>query len=190
MNYLAHIVLSGKDKEILLGNFMGDFVKGSQIAKYSEKVQQGIKLHRFIDEFTDSHSKVKEDIALIKPKLGRYSPIAIDVFYDHLLTKHWQHLNLEPLKPFTENAYNVIHQQKELLPERCQHMFTYMKRDNWLFNYQYKEGIHRALSGLSRRTQFDSKLQLALPILEEHEEVINNQFVFFLLIYRIIAPLS
>ncbi|MFP5470396.1 MAG: ACP phosphodiesterase, partial [Bacteroidia bacterium] len=115
----------------------------------------------------------------IKPQLGRYAPIAIDVFYDHLLTQHWHTLKLESLKHFTENAYNIIHQQRELLPERCQHMFTYMKRDNWLYNYQFKEGIHRALSGLSRRTQFDSKLNLALPILEAHEEVINNQFISF-----------
>jgi acyl carrier protein phosphodiesterase len=179
MNYLAHIYLSGNEEQVVVGNFMGDFVKGNQVSAYPEQVQRGIKLHRLIDEFTDHHPKVLEDIRLIKPQLGRYTPIAIDIFYDYLLAKHWQNYSSEPLLDFTQSAYKTIANHSPLLPERCKHMFTYMKRDNWLYNYQYKEGIHRALTGLSRRTQFDSKLNLALPILEEHEQFINNQFISF-----------
>ena len=42
MNYLGHLVLSGQDDEVLLGNFMADAVKGSSYKMYSTGVQEGI----------------------------------------------------------------------------------------------------------------------------------------------------
>ena len=51
MNYLGHLVLSGQDDEVLLGNFMADAVKGSSYKMYSTGVQEGILLHRKIDDF-------------------------------------------------------------------------------------------------------------------------------------------
>jgi acyl carrier protein phosphodiesterase len=180
MNYLAHIYLSGNEEPVVVGNFIGDFVKGNQVSAYPEQVQRGIKLHRLIDEFTDHHPKVLEDIRLIKPQLGRYTPIAIDIFYDHLLAKHWQNYSSEPLLDFTQSAYKTIANHNPLLPERCKHMFTYMKRDNWLYNYQFQEGIGRALFGLSKRTNYISNLDQALPILLELEPTITSNFDLFI----------
>ncbi|MFW6268359.1 MAG: ACP phosphodiesterase, partial [Marinilabiliaceae bacterium] len=34
MNYLAHLYLSGDDPEILMGNFIGDYVKGRRFTRY------------------------------------------------------------------------------------------------------------------------------------------------------------
>ena len=39
MNFLAHTYLSGSDPEILVGNFIGDFVKGKQIEKFEENIK-------------------------------------------------------------------------------------------------------------------------------------------------------
>ena len=56
MNFLAHILLSGAEDDLLkLGNFMGDTVRGKQYLDYPEEVQRGILLHRQIDTFTDAH---------------------------------------------------------------------------------------------------------------------------------------
>jgi acyl carrier protein phosphodiesterase len=56
MNFLAHLYLSGKDKSgVLVGNFIADQVKGKQLASFPKNMQRGIRLHRKIDEFTDSH---------------------------------------------------------------------------------------------------------------------------------------
>ena len=60
MNYLGHLVLSGQDDEVLLGNFMADAVKGSSYKMYSTGVQEGILLHRKIDDFTDKHQSYLE----------------------------------------------------------------------------------------------------------------------------------
>ena len=60
MNFLAHLYLSGNDENIMIGNFIGDHVKGNNFLKYDESIIFGIKLHRMIDAFTDSHPLVEE----------------------------------------------------------------------------------------------------------------------------------
>ena len=41
MNYLAHIFLSGPNRKVQLGNFVGDAVKGSSYKKLSAGYSQG-----------------------------------------------------------------------------------------------------------------------------------------------------
>ena len=55
MNYLAHIYLSGANRKVAVGNFIGDFVKGNSYDIYPLSFQKGILLHREIDHFTDTH---------------------------------------------------------------------------------------------------------------------------------------
>jgi len=65
LNYLAHIFLSGKDSDLQIGNFIGDFVKGNQFNDFPEGIRNGIILHRSIDHFTDNHEIVKETISFV-----------------------------------------------------------------------------------------------------------------------------
>ena len=58
MNYLAHILFSGEDKDIQLGNFIGDAVKGSY-DHYPERIREGIALHRRMDQYADGHPAVR-----------------------------------------------------------------------------------------------------------------------------------
>ncbi|MBK6633182.1 MAG: hypothetical protein IPG38_01660 [Chitinophagaceae bacterium] len=60
MNYLAHAYLSFNDPEILLGNMISDYIKGKKQFDYPLPVQKGIRLHRFIDQFTDTHAATHE----------------------------------------------------------------------------------------------------------------------------------
>ena len=60
MNYLAHIYLSGKNRQIQIGNFVGDAVKGKAYNSYPDFFRKGILLHRLIDSFADTHPAVKE----------------------------------------------------------------------------------------------------------------------------------
>jgi len=56
MNYLAHAYLSFNEPEILIGNLISDFVKGKKKFSYSPGIQNGIAIHRAIDQFTDDHA--------------------------------------------------------------------------------------------------------------------------------------
>lgn len=179
MNFLAHIYLSGDDDELVLGNFIGDFVKGNQAKNFPERVQKGIMLHRFIDAYTDNHPVVLESKKRLRPDFRHYSPVIVDVFYDHFLAKLWQHYHHLPLKQFTESFYESIKLKSSVLPDKAKHMLTYMSRDNWLYHYQYVEGINRALGGMSRRTNYDSGMENATKYLKEYYSEFQNEFSAF-----------
>ena len=89
MNFLAHIYLSGDSRELLIGNFIGDYVKGKDYEKYPPAIQDGILLHRKIDWFTDDHSITKKAKKLVRGQYGLYAGIVIDIFYDHYLSANW-----------------------------------------------------------------------------------------------------
>ena len=179
MNYLAHIKLSGNNEEILLGNFMGDFVKGSHYNRYNNQIKKGILLHRFIDDFTDSHAKVKEDVKLLSKHIGRYAPVALDVYYDHLLTQNWEQFESQSLHVFCDDFYSTISKHKELLPDKCKFMFTYMKRDNWLKSYQNVSGVGKVLERMAKRAKYQSNLEHSIKHILDHKKQIDSGFVDF-----------
>ena len=83
MNYLAHIHLGYLSQTSLVGNFLGDFVKGSDLSHLNTALRQGVWLHRRIDTYTDQHTAIVELRNLFPKKLRRFSGIALDVYFDH-----------------------------------------------------------------------------------------------------------
>jgi len=101
MNYLAHIFLSGEDPDLLAGNFMGDFIKGSDYRNYPQGIANGMVFHRFIDSFTDQHAESALLREKLRPTCGRYAGIALDMIYDYYLAESWSdysELKLEDLR--------------------------------------------------------------------------------------------
>jgi len=64
----------------------------------------------------------------------------------------------------------------EIVPKGVVKMLSYMSRDNWLYNYQFIEGIDRALTGMSRRTKFESKMEHASEALQAEYSAYENEF--------------
>ena len=179
MKFLAHIHLSGNNEKIIVGNFIGDFIKGKQIEELDKDVRKGVELHRAIDQFTDSHEIVVERKKRLRAEFGHYSPVIVDVFYDHFLAKNWRSFHQIELSRFCQEFYNLMARNNEFLPDQVKHMLKYMKRDNWLNGYQYVEGIHRALSGMARRTKFESGMEKASKNLKEHYDMYEKEFKDF-----------
>ncbi|XHY22957.1 Acyl carrier protein phosphodiesterase [Vibrio sp. NH-UV-68] len=85
VNFLAHLHIADHCQSSLLGNLLGDFVKGNPDTQYPAMISQGVRLHRFVDSYTDSHSQVEQIRALFPNGVRRYSGIALDMFWDHCL---------------------------------------------------------------------------------------------------------
>lgn len=185
MNFLAHVYLSGDDAQLMIGNFIADFVKGGNLNdRYTTEIVRGIELHRAIDEFTDQHAVVQNSKDRLRPKYRHYSGVIVDMYYDHFLAKNWDDFHHLQLDDFAQQFYGLLKEYKPLLPEDVQRMMPYMIRGNWFLNYGYKEGIHRALTGMSRRTTFDSKMDEAVLDLTRHYELFENEFREFFPILR------
>jgi len=180
MNFLAHLFLSGNDAEIKVGNFIGDFVKGKNLEeRFGKQIAKGISLHREIDWFTDRHLVVKQSKDRLRTKYHHYSGVIVDVFYDHFLAKNFDRYSKTILPDFADECYNTIQRHDSILPEEVKYMMPYMINGNWLANYAKIEGIHRALSGMSRRTKFESKMDEASEDLRNDYPGFEKEFLLF-----------
>lgn len=179
MNFLAHLYLSGDDNKVMIGNFIGDFVKGKDVELFEGNIKKGILLHREIDHFTDSHPIVKVSKKRLQPKYHHYAPVIADVFYDHFLSANWRNYSETPLIEYTEGFYELTKSYQSVMPDKAQYMLKYMSTGNWLYNYQHIEGINQALTGMSRRTKFESKMEHAAKDLERNYEAYKDEFERF-----------
>lgn len=180
MNFLAHAFLSGEDEKLLIGNFIADFVKGRQaLEQFEEPIKRGIYLHRSIDAFTDSHEVVRESKNRLKGKYRHYSGVIVDVFYDHFLAVNWNQYHTLSLEAYAVKTYQIVTAHTPVLPERVQQFFPYMVRGNWLVSYSKIEGIGRALTGMSRRTPYESKMDEATNELIQFYDEFRKEFERF-----------
>jgi len=180
MNFLAHIYLSGNNPSIMVGNFIGDFVKGRNLVEqFGDGVAKGIALHREIDAFTDHHPVVHMSKTRLRPKYRHYAPVIVDVFYDHFLSRYWDHYHAVPLTEFARQAYSLLEDSRNILPEGVRHMLPYMRRDNWLLNYGNFEGMQGSLSGLARRTRHESRMDESVADLRTFYDDFKTEFETF-----------
>ncbi len=180
MNFLAHAYLSGDNPKLLVGNFIGDFVKGRGIHERFEKnIAQGIELHRLIDAYTDSHPVVMESKIRLREKYRHYAPVIVDMYYDHFLASSWSTYHDLSLEEFAAKTYQTLNDNFDVLPEKLRHMLPYMMHGNWLVNYGKVEGIQRALTGMSRRTSFNSQMEDAANDLRKHYQEFGDEFKLF-----------
>jgi acyl carrier protein phosphodiesterase len=179
MNYLAHFYLSNYDDNLIIGNYIADDVKGKAYLKYPEKIQQGILLHRRIDDFTDSHNQVFISKNRIREHQRKYTPVVMDVFYDYYLAKHWNDYASQPLKEFTHHVYKTLFKNIAQLPLKSQMRLSFMSKSNWLYSYKEITGIQKALTGLSKRTTFENNMHNAHHLLVKNEMVLKEDFELF-----------
>ena len=176
MNYLAHILLSGTNPDVMIGNFIADSIKGSKYDTYPLGIQKGILLHRQIDSTTDAHPAFRKSTKRLHKNYGHYSGIIVDIFYDHFLAKNWSEFSDIPLADYIQSFYKLLRDNFDILPENIQKMAPIMMDGNWLLNYADLDGIDRVLAGMNRRTKNRSGMDTAGQELTEFYTLFEADF--------------
>ena len=176
MNFLAHAYLSFNNDEVLLGNMMNDFLKGVDKTVFSAGVQKGIKLHRAIDSFTDTHPATQQAKIFFKPNYRLYSAPIVDVVFDHFLATDKNEFTPQTLIKFAKDVYSRLDTLQSIMPENFMQIFQYMKRQNWLQGYAEKQNIYHSLNGLKRRSKYLDEMETAFDIFEKDYDGIKNCF--------------
>ena len=176
MNYLAHILLSGTNPDVMIGNFIADSIKGSKYDTYPLGIQKGILLHRQIDSTTDAHPAFRKSTKRLHKNYGHYSGIIVDIFYDHFLAKNWSEFSDIPLADYIQSFYKLLRDNFDILPENIQKMAPIMMDGNWLLNYADLDGIDRVLAGMNRRTKNRSGMDTAGQELKEFYTLFEADF--------------
>lgn len=169
MNYLAHAYLSFNKSDVLVGNMISDYIKGKKQFDYPPAVQIGIKLHRFIDSYTDTHDATKELKSFFKPQYRLYSGAFADVVYDHFLANDINEIGNEAaLNTFAQTTYQMLEPHTSLFPTPFMKMFPFMIEQNWLYNYRHSWAIEKSLAGVARRAVYLNESKIAFEIFNEH----------------------
>lgn len=151
MNHLAHCFLSFGDEDLLLGNFIGDFVKGKDWERYPLQVQRGILLHRSIDSFTDNHPLAVQSASRIRAHAGRYARPFVDILYDHLLAIHWDKHSSASFSVFAEKTYTQLNNRVDEMPPFLKERLPKMLAGQFLHGYTRREGLDWVLQQFSKR---------------------------------------
>ncbi|MBQ0776245.1 MAG: DUF479 domain-containing protein [Pseudomonas sp.] len=181
MNFLAHLFLGPKEPEQALGSLLGDFVRGPvERLDLPQGVRDGIWLHRRIDVFTDAHPLVRRSRERVSPERRRYAGIMIDMFYDHLLARHWQSFSDQPLEQFTQDIYAVLLDQQSIIPEQAWPTISRMAKNDWLSSYARLHNLHRALDNISLRLKRANPLPGSAQELEQDYPGFEADFMAYM----------
>ena len=181
MNYLAHLYLSGESEKVIVGNFIGDYVKGKKYQDYPKDITKGILLHRQIDSFTDTHAITREAKILFRQEFGLYSGIVVDFFYDHFLAKNWNNYSEVTLRSFAKRIHAVLLSNHNMLPERVQGFLPFLIQHKRLESYALVDGITQSLKIMGNYSSVPSKSEEAKLILQDNYKLFEKYFTSFMI---------
>ena len=183
MNFLAHLLLSGDNEGVIVGNYAGDFVKGrltwEKTNGWNQDYLTGVKLHRFIDSFTDSHPIVRETKRVVALSQGKLAGIVLDIYFDYFLAKYFNYFSGESLNTYSQRMYSVFRNNEDLMPAQMVRMMHAMIDQDWLTTYATLDGMALTFYRLSRRAAFLAPVSNASTELKNSEAYYHLQFDLF-----------
>ena len=179
MNHLAHFKLAAATPDLLTGNVLADVVKGRLVGRYPAPVERGIKLHRAIDAFTDSHPVVLASHRRFDPRYRRYGGIITDIVFDHFLALEWQRFDSRPLDDFCETSLRQVLASSHLLSPPAIDRMQRMLKHQSMQGYTQTAFIDRSFVYLATRLTRDNPLHLAYSQFEEQNAALKQDFDTF-----------
>jgi acyl carrier protein phosphodiesterase len=176
LNYLAHLYLAQRNPHSLVGNLMGDFLRGVKVKDLPQRIACGVHNHLAVDRYTDSHTCLKPLKAMFSAQRRRFAPIIIDVVFDHFLIKHWRDYSQESLADFTDYCYWSFTELRNEMPAAMQQKVAWIIHYDLLNSYARLPGVGNALNGISRRIRFENQLAGAVDEVTRHYEALEKGF--------------
>lgn len=179
MNHLAHALLAGDDELLRLGGLMGDFVHGKPDPALPAGVITGIRLHRAIDVYTDSHPVVMEARTLLPAPYRRYGGILLDMWFDHLLARDFPRWSDQSLDAYSAGLRGLLYRHESLLPPGLLRFRHYMDAHALPAGYARPEEMGAAFDGISQRLSRANPVGEALPVLVGLDRPLQATFETF-----------
>jgi len=160
----------------MIGNLLPDMVPGPLNPKLHPDVLAGAYQHRQVDAFTDTHPVFARSRARLRDRHGRYSAILTDVFYDHILSRHWARYHQDPLPGFIKQAHAAMESHVHLMPDPMPTITERMIQQNWLGAYLTLDGMSRVLSMMSKR--FSERLGRSVELTDAVDSLQDQREAF------------
>ena len=180
MNFLGHLYLSDDDHELMIHNLFGDFVRGKDLSRFPIAVQQGIRLHREIDDFMDRHKRVVETVHVLQPELPKIAGIAMDLYFDHILSKRWAEYHKKDYMEYLSDFYSKADTSESYFGLSFQLFIKKLVRYNWMSYYPSLDGLDKACKGVSARISFPNALVNGKDVFLKHQTEIERTFTIYM----------
>jgi acyl carrier protein phosphodiesterase len=174
VNFLAHFHLAWPDEGLVAGGLEGDYYKGPLRGDLPMAIERGVRLHRAIDAYTDSHPVVARLRRDLPGDLRRYAGILIDLSFDHYLSKHWLSYSDIPLEDFNRQVYRALQVHESALSSGARRMLHRMLEYDILGLYKDWETVPASAARIGERfsrhnpfTDLDQVLSPARASLEQ-----------------------
>ena len=183
MNFIGHAYIARNSPELIPGNFAGDSYKGN-LKKFHFlplHIQQGIALHRFIDNYTDTSLLIKSVGKMFQSHgVTKVAYIATDILLDHYITKNWNQFSSKSYVDFISLIYKYTDKNLVYLEEEFCFLYAKLKEQKWLHQYPSQEGIELILWQFSKRLGFSNDLLKCMEIYRNNIEEIDRIFGEFM----------
>ncbi len=176
MNFLGHLYFSGSDYDLMYANLFGDFVKGSNFSIYSQKIIEGVKLHRSIDDYFNRHESILKVQRGLYSHLPRISGIAMDLYADHWLSKNWSSFHDLSYEQYLERFYSHNPFLNNDYSKDFEYFIKILKSRRWMDDYPKQSGLDSVCKKLSKRLSFSNNLGDALIYYKKYENNLNSSF--------------
>jgi acyl carrier protein phosphodiesterase len=179
MNWLAHLFLSEPTPAFRIGNILPDLVPQAALSGLPPEYLRGVRQHRQIDAFTDSHWIFRRSVSRVNPKFRRFGGVLVDIFYDHFLSKEWPAFSTTPLPVFTGEFYESFERHRGDIPPEAYVHLERMKLGNWLCSYGNLDGVSVTLGRIGKRLRKPLPLEQAISVLETDYAGFHADFTAF-----------
>jgi acyl carrier protein phosphodiesterase len=176
VNFLAHCALGDRSDELIVGGFMGDFLKGPVPEHLPYAVGAGVRLHRRLDAFSATEPNLRASCARLPADLRRFAPPFVDLLADHLLARTFAAHHGEPLERFGPRAYDAIDAGRVWLPARARRFFDYMRDHDLFLRYREIEAVEHAFARIMSRLGRDDVVAPMVAAAHAHYDALARDF--------------
>lgn len=160
MNFLAHCLIAeeaGRTSPaadaapLIAGGLLADFIKGPVPPDWPKALQQGVRLHRRIDAFSNGAPAIHKSVGRFPASLRRLAPIFVDVIADHCLALDWSAHHSQPLPVFSARCYAAAQRHAHRLNRQGRRRLAWMASHDLLSGNRSRQGMERGLLSVTRR---------------------------------------
>ncbi|MDR2651032.1 MAG: ACP phosphodiesterase [Prevotellaceae bacterium] len=164
----------------MIGNLIGDTVKGRKYETLQPIVRKGVLMHRAIDDFTDRHPINAKIRKLLHPEFGKYAGVYLDMFYDHFLAAGWDNFSKDiSLMAFCTRFYFDALTRYKYLPFRIKALLYAFIVGNRLKNYSKLDSFADSLEFMHKHLRLPRTGKDAVECLVNQYSTLQDAFYEF-----------
>ncbi|MBN7798256.1 ACP phosphodiesterase [Parahaliea mediterranea] len=179
MNFLAHFHLAWPDPGLVAGALEGDYCKGPLRGALTADIEAGVRLHRAVDAFTDTHPELCRLRERFPGELRRYAGILIDLGFDHYLTRHWRRFSDRELASFNASIYRLLREREAELGPGSQRMLARLVEYDLLNRYHRWDTVTDSAERVGSRLRRGNALRGVAAPLEPLKPALESAFLAF-----------